>query len=635
MILAMLLVVLVFGCLCLPAQAAPSGDSPAFSLRGAIIGGLPMYAGGGATGYYWDSFKAQWEGVDETFDHPFCRLDYWRERLGRLAGEGYNAILFLHPHPFPGLVEIPEFPEAATLTPEQLQRNKAWFHGLIDEAEARGIRIYILTWSIFLPGPFARAHNLPYHGQVFEYAGADTPESRAYTAAAYRAFFREYPQVGLAPTVGENPVPCVDFTRAALCDTVAAMDPQPHIILRDQGIYPHEFDLLSRGLDNWQPMCKLQEEQFFIPEASTRITLFQNHTGRPAAVISAQTPHWLFFGSYSFVRGICQGLNDKGAGGLFMDTGDGGINWITEEAFGRYLNDPDRAEDEEQSHWIARVRERYGGDVNAEGFLAAAEESSGIIPAIGCQLYYRNNNYKPQVGLPLISYLGMPSISSFRHTGIDRPELEQAFSWGIPRKKRWSRDWITVPEYVDDPHLADAATDVGPLETAEDVERRAQRTENLVRRLRAQQPERGADEFRRICDLMQLAAELGRHHGARLRAAVAYQEWLAGKRGAASATAAVMPLIIASLERYERAIEIMERVYGEGAPGGVIRIATVNMQPPWTRPGMQSFEGQIEGGMREMLRLLRVEQSLLADCLARDEKHVPQWDEIAAADAAE
>jgi len=42
-----------------------------------------------------------------------------------------------------------------------------------------------------------------------------------------------------------------------------------------------------------------------------------------------------------------------------------------------------------------------------------------------------------------------------------------------------------------------------------------------VRRLRAQQPERGADEFRRICDLMQLAAELGRHHGARLRAAVA------------------------------------------------------------------------------------------------------------------
>lgn len=613
-----LFLALLVGCLCVGARAVPAAPSPAFPLRGVVIGGLAVYGGGGAE-------------VDRAFDHQFCSLDYWRERLGRLSREGYNAILFIHPHPFPGLVEIPEFPEAATLTSEQLARNRAWFHGLIDEAQARGIKVYLLTYNVILPEPFARAHSLPDHGEVFDYAGVDTAQARAYMAAAYRAFCREYPTVGLAPTVGESPVACVDFVRATLTDTLAAMSPQPRLLLRDQGIYPHEFDLLSRGLSNWQPMCKLQEEQFFIPEASARIALFQNHSGRPAAVIGASTPAWLFFGDYRFIQGICLSLRAKGADGIFMDTGDGGINWITEEAFGRYLSDPQRPPAAERKHWRERVRERYGGEVNAEDFLDAAAASSGIIPALGCQLYYRNNNYKPQIGLPLISYLGMPSISSFRHTGINRPELEQAFSWGLPRKQRWSRDWITVREFVADPGLAAAPNDIGPLETAADLERRAARTDELLRRLRQARPARGAEEFARICDLMELAEELGRHHGARLRAAVAYQEFLAGRRDGASAAEAALPLIGMSLAHYERAMRMMERLYGEGAPAGVVRIATVNMQPPWTRPGMQSFEGQVEGGMREMLGRLRVEQGLLAEHLARGEKRVPQWDEIVVA----
>ncbi len=49
-----------------------------------------------------------------------------------------------------------------------------------------------------------------------------------------------------------------------------------------------------------------------------------------------------------------------------------------------------------------------------------------------------------------------------------------------------------------------------------------------------------------------------------------------------------------------------------------------------TRLWPQSFEGQIEGGMREMLRLMRVEESLLAECLRRGERRIPQWNEITA-----
>jgi len=606
-----------------PAAAAPSP----FRVRGVIAGGLPMYAGGGATGYYWDSYRAQWERVDETWDHEYCRLDYWQGRLDRIAGEGYNALLFMHPHPFPGLVAIPEFPEAATLTPAQLERNRAWFHGLLDLAQARGIKVYLLTWSIFLPGPFARAHRLPYHGKVFEYDGVDTPESRAYYAAAYRAFFREYPEVGLVPTIGENPVPCVEFMKAALTDTVAAMDPQPEILLRDQGIYPHEFDLLTRGLTNWAPFCKVQEEQFFVPEVGTRMALFQNHTGKRAVLISAGTPAWLFFGGWRFIRDLCLSMERRGGDGLFMESGDGGTNWLLGEAFGRYLANPDRPLGEEQRHWEGRVRARYGGTVIPRDFLAAAEASSGIIPAVGAALYYRNNNYKPQVGLPLISYLGMPSISSYRHTGISRPDLEQAFSWGVPRKDRWSRDWITVPEYVADPSHAAAESDIGPLETAADLEQRAQTTMDRLARLRAQQPARLGDEYARICDLMEAAAHLGRHHAARFRAAVAWQEWLVGRRTTADTRAAVLPLLEDSLTHYRRAADLLARLHGGGAPGKVL-LATVNMQPPWNKPGMQSFEGSIEGGMPEMLTRMQAEIGLLEGRLNRGERTTPEWREI-------
>jgi hypothetical protein len=270
------------------------------------------------------------------------------------------------------------------------------------------------------------------------------------------------------------------------------------------------------------------------------------------------------------------------------------------------------------------------GTVNPADFLAVAQASSGIIPALGCQLYYRNNNYKPQVGLPLISYLGMPSISSYRHTGINRPDLEQAFSWGIPRQERWSRDWITVPEYAADPQAATGRTDIGPLETAADLEQRAGLTLELLPRLRAAQPAANAQEYARILDLMELAAHLGRHHAARLRAAVAYQEWLVGRRDATSTQQAVLPLLRDSLTHYRRAQRLMERLYGPGAPQGTIRIATVNMQPPWNRPGMQAFEGQIEGGMAQMLRLLQVEERLLEQRLATGERTVPEWRELVA-----
>lgn len=614
--------------LCLLVSMAPAGGQPAFRVRGAIAGGLPMYAGGGATGYYWDSYQAQWGKVDETFDHEYCRLDYWDRRLDRLAAEGYNALLFMHPHPFPGLVAIPEFPEAATLTPAQLARNQAWFHGLLDRAGRRGIKLYLLTWSVFLPGPFAKAHDLPYHGAVFEYDGVDTPLSRAYYAAAYRAFFKEYPQVGLVPTIGENPVPCVEFMEEALTRTIARMDPQPEILLRDQGIYPHEFDRLSSGLTNWAPFCKVQEEQFFIDEAGLRAGLFQRHTGKRAVDISAGTPAWLFWGDWRFIRRLCQSLQRQGVDGLFMESGDGGINWLLGEAFGRYLTNPDRPERSEAAHWERQVRARYGDTVNAGDFLAAAEASSGIIPAVGRHLYYRNNNYKPQVGLPLISYLGMPSISGYRHTGISRPDLEQAFSWGIPRKERWSRDWITVPEYVADPRAADGASDIGPLETAADLAGRADATMRLLPALRRAKAARNADELARECDLMELAAWLGRHHAARFRAAVACQEWLAGQRPGPEAAAQVLPRLDESLRHYGRAQRLLEKLEGPGAPRGRIRIATVNMQPPWNRPGMQSFEGEINGGMAEMRRLLTVERQLLAARLARDDRRVPEWREL-------
>jgi len=135
----------------------------------------------------------------------------------------------------------------------------------------------------------------------------------------------------------------------------------------------------------------------------------------------------LFYGSWRLAQEQCQAFYDDYAQGCLLQT-IGNQEWLLREAFGRYLTDPFRDEEDETLYWENRIHTKYGSQVPATAFLEAGDLSTRILPLVRSQLFYRNNNYHALYGLPFISILGMPSFSSWRHQGIRGIENERAFS---------------------------------------------------------------------------------------------------------------------------------------------------------------------------------------------------------------
>ena len=158
---------------------------------------------------------------------------FWRGLTDRLALMRYNTLTLWNLCPFPSMVRIPEYPDAAledvavssamtggtsralgfytpamkedlvTIRRMTIEQKIAFWHRVFGYARDRCIRIYIFTWNLYLYGLEDSGYDLK--------QDADDPGTARYIRCGTAALLREYPELaGIGVTAGENL--CAEWT---------------------------------------------------------------------------------------------------------------------------------------------------------------------------------------------------------------------------------------------------------------------------------------------------------------------------------------------------------------------------------------------------------------------------------------
>jgi len=155
--------------------------------------------------------------------------DFWRGFLDNLARYRYNTLTLWNPHPFPSIVKLPDYPDAALenvcvttlkltykagawrdpqfVSPEVLKNLKVVKKMSMDEkiefwrwvmkyAKDRGIDIYFITWNVLMNSA---------EGKYGITTAQDNPRTIAYLRQCVRETVLTYPLLaGIGVTAGEN-----------------------------------------------------------------------------------------------------------------------------------------------------------------------------------------------------------------------------------------------------------------------------------------------------------------------------------------------------------------------------------------------------------------------------------------------
>ena len=167
-------------------------------------------------------------GDSAQYNIPFMwEESFWQGLLDRMALNRYNALTLWNLCPFPSMVRVPEFPDAALddvmvsaamtggtsraleFYTQEMKENLvcvkrmtmdekiAFWRRVFQYAEDRCIRVYIFTWNLYLYG-------LEDSGYTFT-EKADDPETCRYIRCSTAALLRTYPTLaGIGVTAGEN-----------------------------------------------------------------------------------------------------------------------------------------------------------------------------------------------------------------------------------------------------------------------------------------------------------------------------------------------------------------------------------------------------------------------------------------------
>ncbi len=182
-------------------------------------------------------------------DRPLSILDiddeYWNAICQRLVRQHFNGlVLYLTHHPFEGLLDYDEFPEATTasagtrrLLREKMRRMFAICHGY-------GIRTFIQHYLTYYPTRFSMAHGLPFreeppkdgsvphYGQGMALKNSYHPAIWDYSKYIYRRLFELVPELdGLYMNYEQAPN-CADFVKEVVLPTLNALEKKPVLFHR-------------------------------------------------------------------------------------------------------------------------------------------------------------------------------------------------------------------------------------------------------------------------------------------------------------------------------------------------------------------------------------------------------------------
>jgi hypothetical protein len=195
------------------------------------------------------------------FDQAFME-----RTLDSFAAERLNTIFLWTCHLFPYIVELPKYPEATELKPEELRRNQAQFRWFTQECARRNIRVLLHFYNLHLSEPMAKAHNLPANPQ------APTPLLKEYTHYVLSRFFEEFDSVGLYICPGESLQMKYqsEWFRDVIFDAASKSGKNPLLVIRDWTL-DMEFRQQLRSLyENCYSETKHNQESLTSPVPDRR-----------------------------------------------------------------------------------------------------------------------------------------------------------------------------------------------------------------------------------------------------------------------------------------------------------------------------------------------------------------------------
>jgi hypothetical protein len=176
-----------------PMQPEDVDQAPRFALR-AVKVNLP-----------WISYRKHecLQLHDETCRDPA----YWRALIDHLAECRFNRLSLWSLHPWCLMVRPTDFPEACDLDEVELDRWRSLWKGIFAHAHARGMKVQVFTWNIFVSPALAKAHGVAKYSINWDYFGeGDTSDLvRRYNRSVLAQVLREYPELdGLGITQSER-----------------------------------------------------------------------------------------------------------------------------------------------------------------------------------------------------------------------------------------------------------------------------------------------------------------------------------------------------------------------------------------------------------------------------------------------
>lgn len=590
------------------------GDTASLGMRGSVEG-FPFSLGTTMYGGMWDSNAANESRTDWWwFDRAV-----WTAKFVEMERLHLNTLVFTHPHPYVALVDVPGYPESRYFDADVLDRYREQFAWITGEGVAHGVRIYFLTWNIVVPPRFAQAHG------ISEF-GVDTPLTRGYTRAAVAALFRSYPDLGgLVTMAAESPPGCVDFVEDAAVGGLLDSGTLPELIFWSWCSYPVDSQRIVKRYPRTKLLHYLQYEQFFKPMADPRMARFSEACGTAPMVAlgGPKSAHdYLFWGDPEWARETVRDVRAKHGDGLLIETYCA-ESWTAHEAFAYYTYHLDEPYD--APAWARRIGGHYGHPELGTALLDAMTHASRIVPRFLALVHSQTDHFAPQMGLPLVYYLGMPTLSSYVFENVQTVDAEgflrpnMGLCWPNPD---WGECIASVDDFARDGEKPGVT---GPLDIARDIQEHADACLAALALLPDETP-----PIETVKTQLEMNAHLGSHFAAKIRSAVAWAQSRCGKDTGAEC----LSQLEASIHAWERVCVSASKRYPE--PVSCWR-SELTSQPPWRQNQVWAAYAMGKGHWRDRLEPFRREASLIREALARPapERILPLWEDLLAAPAAQ
>ncbi len=132
-------------------------------------------------------------------------FDFWQGFLDNMARHRYNTLTLWNPHPFPSIVKLDKYPEAALdnvldnlkiVKTMSIDEKIEFWRKVMSYAKERGIDIYFITWNICMNSVEGK------YGITNE---QDNPKTIAYVRESVKQTLLTYPDLaGIGVTAGEK-----------------------------------------------------------------------------------------------------------------------------------------------------------------------------------------------------------------------------------------------------------------------------------------------------------------------------------------------------------------------------------------------------------------------------------------------